>query len=771
MKSPLRKRLLRDLRSELGKYLVIFLLLTGTIGFVSGFLVADGSMIQAYNESFARYNVEDGNFRLARRANKAQQGQIEEMGVALYELFYTEQALDNGSTLRIFQNRDQVDLACLMEGVLPTAAGQLAVDRMYADNNGIRVGDTLAAGARQWVVTGLVALPDYSCLFSDNSDSMFDAVRFGVAVAAPQEFAAFDDAELRWNYAWIYETPPGDEAEERELAEALMKGLNREVALEAFIPRYQNQAITFTGEDMGSDRAMMMVLLYILIAIMAFVFSVITSHTIQQEAGVIGTLRASGYTRGELVCHYMSMPMAVTLVSAVVGNVLGYTVFKDLCAKMYYASYSLTTYVTVWNAEAFWMTTLVPVALMVLVNAAMLWGKLRLPALKFLRHDLAEGRQRRALPLPSGLPFFGRFRVRVILQNLGGYVVLFVGILFANVLLMFGLALPMVLNNFAASVQENLLCSYQYLLTMPVGMQGGSHKLESMIELLQFSRAIQTDNPDAEAFSAYALKTLPGQAKTEEVLLYGVQQGSRYLPWGSGEGVLISSAYADKFLLGAGDTITLKEPYEDTTYTFAIGGVYPYDAALAVFMEQEQLNRLFDLGEGYFCGYLSDTEITDIDEVYIGSVIDLESLTKMSRQLQVSMGSMAYLVDGFAIVLFVVLIYLLSKVIIEKNAQSISMAKILGYTNGEVARLYLLPTTVVVVVFLGASLPIVENLMRWIFRAMLLSEMTGWLPFILDATLYPTMMAMGLVTYGVVAALEYRRIRRIPMDVALKNVE
>lgn len=51
MKSPLRKRLPRELKSEIGKYLVVFILMVTTIGFVSGFLVADGSMIIAYNES------------------------------------------------------------------------------------------------------------------------------------------------------------------------------------------------------------------------------------------------------------------------------------------------------------------------------------------------------------------------------------------------------------------------------------------------------------------------------------------------------------------------------------------------------------------------------------------------------------------------------------------------------------------------------------------------------------------------------------------------
>ena len=54
MKNPLRKRLPRELKTEFGKYLVIFLLLVATIGLVSGFLVADGSMLKAYNEFESR---------------------------------------------------------------------------------------------------------------------------------------------------------------------------------------------------------------------------------------------------------------------------------------------------------------------------------------------------------------------------------------------------------------------------------------------------------------------------------------------------------------------------------------------------------------------------------------------------------------------------------------------------------------------------------------------------------------------------------------------
>lgn len=772
MKNPLRKRLLREMKTEFGKYLVIFLLMIGSIGFVSGFLVADGSMITAYNEGFQKYVIEDGNFRLTNKVNRAQRKAIQEFGITLYDNYYAEEALTNESTLRIFQNREEVNLVCLMEGAMPENTGEIALDRMYADNNDIHVGDTISSSTSSWTVTGLVALSDYSCLFSDNNDSMFDSVKFGVGVVSREEFEKFNEGKLCFSYSWLYNTSPANEKEERELAEDLMGKISGEVRLEDFVPRYLNQAIQFTGEDMGSDRAMMIVLLYIIIVIMAFVFGVTVSNTISKEANVIGTLRASGYTRGELIRHYMTAPIFVTLVGALLGNVLGYTVFKDVCADMYYGSYSLPTYVTIWNGEAFLMTTVVPVLLMFLINYGILHHKLKLPPLKFLRRDLSRKKQKRAFPLSHHIPFFSRFRLRVIFQNMSNYIILLIGILFANLLLMFGLILPSILSHYQAEIENNMLSNYQYMLQIPIGALDNDRKLESLLEMMKFQYKTKTENEDAEVFSAYSLKTLGDVCKSETVVLYGIKDDSRYIPLEiHGDEVYISSAYAEKYDLEQGDTITLKEPYESDEYSFTVSGIFYYEGAVSVFMSQENLNRTFDLGEDYFVGYFSDTEITDIDEEYIGSVIDLEDMTKISRQLTVSMGSMMNMVDGFAVVMFMILIYLLSKIIIEKNGQSISMAKILGYTNGEISRLYIVSTSIMVVIFLLLSLPIETWIMKILFKYFIMSSLTGWITFYMDPLIYVKMFLAGIVTYAVVAFLEYRKIRKVPMDEALKNVE
>lgn len=788
MKNPLNKRLPREFRKDFGKYLVIFLLLVITIGFVSGFLVADGSMIKAYNEGVDKYNTENGHFRTSEKMNDAQIQSIEENGIRIYDNFYLEQDLTNDSTMRIFESRDQVNLACLMEGEFPKAANEIAIDRMYADNNKISIGDTLKSGTQSWKVTGFIALPDYSCLFQNNNDSMFDSVKFGIGVVTSEAFESLDSPLVKYCYAWKYNDEPTTEKEEKEVSDDLMKAINKEVSLEEFVPRYLNQAITFTRDDMGSDRAMMIVFLYIVIAIMAFVFGITISNTIAKESNVIGTLLASGYTRNELIHHYMAMPILVTLIGALIGNILGYTIMKDICAGMYYGSYSLPTYVTVWNAEAFLLTTIIPILLMLLVNYTVLHRKLSLSPLKFLRRDLKRRQQKHTLSLSKRIPFFSRFRLRVIFQNISNYLLLFLGILFANLLLMFGLLFPAVLDHYQTVLQDNLLCNYQYILQIPINAMDEDHKLESLVNMLYFQHEVETDNPDAEKFSAYSLKTTDKEYKEEEILLYGLADNSRYLPIDFQETVsdkdvskkevasdatpaYISSAYADKYFLDIGDEITLKEAYEDDTYTFSIEGIYDYEGGLTVFLPQEQLNKLFDLGSDYFSGYLSDSEITDIDQKYIGSVIDLDSLSKISRQLNVSMGSMMYLLDGFSILLFMILIYLLSKIIIEKNAQSISMTKILGYSDREISSLYLLSTTIMVVIFLLLSFPIETVLMKALFRGIMISSISGWIPLYIDPVLYVKMFLLGFGTYLLVALIEYRRIRKVPMDQALKNIE
>lgn len=760
MKNPLIKRLPREFTGEIAKYIVIFIFMTAVIGLISGFLIADGSVLDTYNKSFDKYNVEDGNFELYSKADDKLIDRLEEENVTIYENFYKEETLkihnneklseDDQSTIRFYINRDDIDKVDVMEGRLAEDINEIALDRMYSVNNNIKVGDIINVGTRALKVTGYVALSDYSCLFSDNSDTMFDSLKFGVGVVSESCFDMYDDTHIHYVYSWKYDNKPADDIEEKEMADDFMKVISNNAILTNYIPGYLNQAIHFTGDDMGSDKAMMIVLLYVVIAIMAFVFAVTTNNTIFKEANVIGTLRASGYTRGELLAHYILLPIIVTIIGALVGNILGYTVFKNIFVNAYYESYSLTTYTTLWNAEAFLLTTIVPFVIMVVINVLIIGYRLRLSPLKFLRKDLAVRKKKKALRLP-GFKFFNRFRLRIIIQNMPNYITLFIGILFANILLIFGLMMSPLLAHYQNEIQDKLIAQHQYVLKVPV----------------------EVDNDEAEKYCAKTLSTIDGRLKSEDVLIYGAANNSRYIDINSNElkpgEVYVSNGYAEKFRINKGDKITLKEKYEDKEYTFTVKGMYDYPSSFAIFMSDDYFKDIFDKAEDYYSGYLSSEKL-DIDEKYVATEITLDDLTKVSRQLDRSMGTSFELVKIFAVVLFAVLMFLLTKLIVEKNSTSISMVKILGYSNREISRLYVTSTTIVVVISVIINIMLSVVIMNWLFRVFM-EQMSGWISCYYAPYVFVLMFVLNVGVYALISVFMMYKIKKIPMDEALKNVE
>lgn len=750
MKNPLIKRLPRELKSELGKYIVLFIFMTAIIGFISGFFVASGSLKTAYDESFEKYNIEDGNFELYYEADASLIETLEKDGVTIYENFYIERETDDiDSTLRIFKNREEINKVCVMVGELPDSNNEIAIDRMYADNNDISVGDVLSVDGTELTVTGLVACSDYSALFASPSDMMFDAIKFGVAVMTDKGFESFGEKGFHFSYSWKYDSAPTDDTRAKEMSEDFLETLAENAVVTNYIPQYSNQAIQFTGNDMGSDRKMFAMFLYIVITIIAFIFAITTSNTIAKEATVIGTLRASGYTKGELIRHYLAMPMLVILTAALVGNILGYTWFKEVAVDIYYSNYSLPTYVTIWNADAFIRTTVIPMILMFGINFTILANKLSLSPLKFIRRDLSKRQKKKAFRLNTKIGIMKRFRLRIIFQNMFNYVTIVIGILFANIILLLGMAMPALLEHYQETITDNMICNYQYVL----------------------KTAAETETEGAEQYCAGSLKTIEGRLKSEGVSVLGIVPDSEYIDLElDDDSVYISSAFSEKYRISAGETITLKEEFGNKEYSFFVKGIYNYPAGITVFMSQELFNDTFDHDTEYFNGYFSDKEIDDIDGMLIATKITADDLNKVSRQLTSSMGSIFEMFFWFGLVMFMLIIYLLSKIVIEKNAQSISMTKILGYTNSEIGGLYIMSTSMVVIGSFILTMPLVNELMR-IVCVLMLSEYSGWLPYYVPFSCFVKIIAAGIISYAVIAFMQFRRVRSIPLDVALKNVE
>lgn len=785
--NPLIKRIPKELIGDWKKYLIVFAFLVLTIGFVSGMYVANESMMKAADESVTKYEREDGHFEWSEKADSdlikdvesgeqvdmsAITGKEEEdasdVPVIIYENFFRNEKEDNNNdgkndgTVRVFAKTDDINLACVLDGRLPENENEIAVDRMHADNVDMKVGDTIRVGGEKFEVVGLIAYVNYSTLHEKATDLMFDAIKFDVAMVTDEGFDRLGES-IHYAYAWKYKDAPADEKEEKTLSDDFRKVLAAQTMLHGnelkdYVPSYGNPAINFATDDMGSDMSMGGVILDILIIIIAFIFGVTISNTITKESSTIGTLRASGYTRGELVRHYLSMPVIVTFLAAIVGNILGYTVFKNVVVGMYYNSYSLPTYETVWNPDAFVKTTVVPIILMFVVNLIVIVRMLRHTPLQFLRHDLKKSKRKKAIRLPHW-KFMSRFRVRIMFQNISNYLSLFVGICFIMVMLAMAVGMPDTLTYYQKHASNLMFTKYQYVLKTYQNADGS---------------IVTTDNEDAENF---AMKSLVkrSDALDEEISTYGVVDDSRYIEISDLESlekneVYISNSYADKYGIVIGDTIKLEEKYTDDTYNFKVCGIYDKCQSIAVFMPISQYRKVFDLDDDAFSGFFSDSKITDIDSDMIASTITKRDITKMCDQLDHSMGSYMQYFQVLCILLSMAMIYLLTKLIIEKNENAISMTKILGYENREIASLYLLSTTIVMLVIDVLTVAVGVWVMNFAWKEILMTY-SGWFSFHMETISYVKMFAFVLIGYVIVMILDFQRIKKIPMDQALKNVE
>ena len=74
------------------------------------------------------------------------------------------------------------------------------------------------------------------------------------------------------------------------------------------------------------------------------------------------------------------------------------------------------------------------------------------------------------------------------------------------------------------------------------------------------------------------------------------------------------------------------------------------------------------------------------------------------------------------------------------------------------------------IISLIAVLPIINVILNWVWHIMM-SRFTGWIPCVVQWTVYFKVIVIGIVTYAVVAALLMRKTNKIPMSDALKNVE
>lgn len=752
MKNPLNKRLLRDLKEHKGRYIAISIMLIITISVLSGFLSSMQSIEDGIAANKVSCKVEDGYLETFYEISKDMLNKIEDLDISIYENFYKDESILEDRKLRIYKDRENIDIPIITEGVVPEENNEIAIDRLFANQNDLKIGSEIDIAGEDYKITGTLAMPDYTSLFEKNSNVMMDALHFGVAIASDNSFENKLTSDNKFKYSFKFNDKDLSNKEKTDLSQDVQDLLvDNNIALNDFCLQENNQSISFIEDDMGSDGPMMTIFCYMLVVIMAFVFTVIIVSTIEEDAPIIGTLLANGYKKSEILSYYLKISMFVTIISAAIGNILGYTVMPNLFNRLYYESYSLPDFNIKLNSEAIIITTVIPILIMLFVNLVFIIKKLSISPLNFIRKDLKKHSNRKAVKLPN-ISFLKRFRLRVILQSKASFLILFVGIFLGSMILIFGTSMRPIINKYIGDIEESSISKYQYVLKAPY----------------------EIDDKDAEKFTMSNLKYYSEEVgKDLSIGFYGISEDSSYLKDlhidKDESGIYLSDGLMKKIHANIGDTITFKNPYTEDKYDLEVVGSYNYAGGLVAFMNIEEINKLLDYDKNYFNGYFSDKDL-DIEDKYLASVIVPEDMVKLGEQLTMSLGGVANICIVAAVIIYMALMYVLTKVIIEKNSLYISYMKVFGYNSKEIKKLYLNAATIFVVISLIVQIPIEKYFFKIVFDAALV-KVSGYIEVFIPYYIYLMVIAVGIISYQVINYFHMRDVNKIEMSDALKNRE
>lgn len=207
MQKILRKRIIRDLKENLFRYLALgVLIILGMYLIVS--LVGAAETIIEQTASIAEKNhLEDGEFGVFVPLTASELDKLGEKGVDIEPICYLDFSQGKKGTLRVFKNRENIDLVELDDGNLAKKAGEVVLEKRYCEENEIHVGDKIKIAGTSYQVVGIGSTPDYDAPYRNLSDSSVESSQFGTAFVTADAYETLQrsgQSEKAEQYQYAY---------------------------------------------------------------------------------------------------------------------------------------------------------------------------------------------------------------------------------------------------------------------------------------------------------------------------------------------------------------------------------------------------------------------------------------------------------------------------------------------------------------------------------------------------------------------------------------
>ena len=494
----INKRAVRSVKKNISFY-IISIILTMIISILIVAPLSTGhNMTKVINDFVDKYKAEDAEFVTYKPISEDDMRTLEKDYDVIMEYSRYKDVKISGSdldglTVRIFDMPEKLNLCDVRDGGMPED-GEALITQNFADIHGIKVGDVVDLGKYSYKVSAFATKADYIYMLEKLSGYV-EKDKFAVMVVTHDDYDKIDADETGY-YSIKYNRDNDKEVREK---------LNDDYVIASYLAATTNTRISMPVNEGDAVSNMATMYAPIMFIIVLALIVMVLGRNIRNEQYLLGTFIALGFSRKQIVGHYMRFGLLPGIVGSVLGTIAAIPVTKAI--TYFYIAYDFEkiNYTVRYDVAAVLAALILPSLLYCLAIAVQASKLLRKSAVDLLRNT---GKNSRAIRIMrnSHARTQLKMRVRSVLGHPGRSVVTVIGVCVAAFCILTGLIMR---DSLDSLMHDGLTSSvkYEYLYRLNSLGNGTPDKGEAL-----FQNYYEVEN------------------NTVQLSTQGIDEGSKYFP-------------------------------------------------------------------------------------------------------------------------------------------------------------------------------------------------------------------------------------------------
>lgn len=534
------------------------------------------------------------------------------------------------------------------------------------------------------------------------------------------------------------------------------------------------------GQELDSLKAMAASIPLIFLSVAAMILYIMLKRMIEQQRTQLGTLKAFGYTKNEIMFHYLSFALVTGTAGGVIGGGCGFLLTGPFLS-LYREYFNMPGMQPSFSLRYFFLSLLLATFFSLLAGYQ--------SSRKMLALNPAEAMLPAAPPpgknvILEKIRFFwnmltvqGKMALRNIVRNKVRTAFLFIGIMFTFSLL----ALPWSFKIISdVMIFEQFEKVETYDIKIPLASPLNQAHVERELSGFPGVKTVET--------MAEIPVTLKNSWLEKAVVLLGIQSDSslyhivdsdgNFVPVPD-NGVLISERLADLLQAGTGTELTVESPLfnpPEKRKSLRVVGVIPQTLGINAYMELSALQEFTGQGP------LATSVILNIEEAsipllinryndspMINSIENRLGLLRQMKDLMASYSGTIYIMFIFGIVIGFAIIYNSSVITVSERSRELASMMVLGMTSKEVLEVITFEQWFISIFGMLAGIPLTKAFL------IALSQSMGNDMFSLNPELTPdTLLVAFLITVASIVfaqRMAARKLSKLSLVEVLKSRE